>query len=152
MSPLLSNVYLDPLDHEMARSEYEMVRYADDMVILCRSGEEAQAALERVQTWTAQAGLALHPTKTRIVDLNEPGGFDFLGYHFERDRRNRQRMLRWPRDKSQRKLKDALRQRTPRRSGQSLPTIIAQLNRTMRGWYEYFQSTKRYNRKLWMAE
>ena len=141
ISPLLSNVYLDPLDHEMARRGHEMVRYADDIVILCRSREEAQAALQHVQAWTAQAGLTLHPTKTQIVDLNEPGGIDFLGYHFERDRRNPQRILRWPRDRSQRKLKDALRKRTPRRCGQSLPTIIAQLNRTLRGWYEYFRHT-----------
>lgn len=141
ISPLLSNVYLDPLDHEMARRKYEMVRYADDFVILCRSEEEAQTALQHVQTWTAQAGLTLHPTKTRIVDLNEPGGFDFLGYHFERDRRNPQRILRWPRDKSQRKLKDTLRAKTPRNRGVSMLSIIAQLNRTLHGWFEYFQHT-----------
>jgi RNA-directed DNA polymerase len=141
ISPLLSNVYLDPLDHEMAERGYEMVRYADDFVILCRSREEAETALQHVQTWTMQAGLTLHPTKTRIADLNEPGGFDFLGYHFQRDRRNPQRILRWPRDKSLRKLKDALRMRTPRRCGVSLLTIIAQLNRSLRGWYEYFRHT-----------
>ena len=60
-----------------------MVRYADDFVILCRSEAEARAALEGVQAWTASAGLRLHPTKTRIVDATQPGGFDFLGYHFE---------------------------------------------------------------------
>jgi RNA-directed DNA polymerase len=141
ISPLLSNLYLNPLDHQMAQAGYEMVRYADDLVILCRHREEAEAALQQVQAWTAQAGLTLHPTKTRLVNLSEPGGFDFLGYHFERDRRNPQRILRWPREKSQRKLKDVLRERTPRRSGQSLPTIIARLNRTLRGWFEYFQHT-----------
>ena len=60
-----------------------MVRYADDFVILCRSEAEARQALERVQSWTATAGLQLHPTKTRIVDATQAGGFDFLGYHFE---------------------------------------------------------------------
>jgi len=141
ISPLLSNIYLDPLDHEMAERGYEMVRYADDFVILCRSREQAEAALQHVQAWTVQAGLTLHPTKTRIVDLNEPGGFDFLGYHFERDRRNPSRMLRWPRDKSRRKLKDTLRARTPRLCGVSLRTIIVRLNPTLRGWYEYFRHT-----------
>src|SRR5712691_6356424 len=68
ISPLLSNIYLDPLDHELAHSGYEMVRYADDFVILCRSEAEARAALAKVQAWTAQAGLRLHPEKTRIVD------------------------------------------------------------------------------------
>ena len=67
MSPLLSNIYLDPLDHQMAEAGIEMVRYADDFVILCRSREEAERALERVREWTAQAGLTLHPVKTRIV-------------------------------------------------------------------------------------
>jgi RNA-directed DNA polymerase len=141
ISPLLSNIYLDPLDHEMVTRGYEMVRYADDFVILCRRREEAEAALHHVQTWTTLAGLTLHPTKTRIVDLNEPGGFDFLGYHLERDRRNPRRILRWPRDKSQRKLKDTLRAKTPRTRGVSLRTIIAQLNPTLRGWYEYFRHT-----------
>jgi len=141
ISPLLSNIYLDPLDHEMAERGYEMVRYADDFVILCRSREQAEAALQHVQAWTVQAGLTLHPTKTRIADLDEAGGFDFLGYHFERDRRNPSRILRWPREKSRRKLKDTLRAKTPRLRGVSLLTIIAQLNRTLRGWFEYFRHT-----------
>src|SRR5260370_636188 len=89
ISPLLSNIYLDPLDHELAGSGYEMVRYADDFVILCRSETEARAALAKVQPWTATAGLQLHPEKTRIVDATQRGGFDFLGYHFERG-------YRWP--------------------------------------------------------
>src|ERR1039458_3854734 len=79
LSPLLSNIYLDPLDHQMAAAGYQMVRYADDFVILCKTKEQAQAALEAVAVWTAQAGLTLHPAKTRIVDSRvEP--FEFLGY------------------------------------------------------------------------
>ena len=57
-----------------------MTRYADDFVIQCRSRAEAQAALEAVRVWVESAGLQLHPTKTRIVDATQPGGFDFLGY------------------------------------------------------------------------
>ncbi len=133
ISPLLSNAYLDPLDHEMAQDGYEMVRYADDFVVLCRSAAEAEEALERVQAWTASAGLTLHPIKTRIADASQKG-FDFLGYHFERGKR-------WPRDKSIKKFKDAIRTKTPRLHGQSLRVVIANVNRTMWGWFEYFKHT-----------
>jgi RNA-directed DNA polymerase len=132
VSPLLSNIYLDPLDHEMAGRGIEMVRYADDFVILCRNQAEAEAALEGVRQWTARAGLQLHPTKTRIVDATQAGGFDFLGYHFERG-------MKWPRKKSLQKFKDAIRAKTQRKNGQSLQAIITDVNRTVRGWFEYFQ-------------
>jgi len=95
-----------------------MVRYADDFVILCRSEGEAQAALCQVQDWVKAAGLTLHPEKTRIVPAAQPGGFDFLGYHFERGRK-------WPREKSLKKLKDRIRQKTPRRDGRSWKEIVA---------------------------
>ena len=137
VSPMLSNIYLDPLDHQMARSGIEMVRYADDFVILCRSRAEADEALEQVQRWTASAGLTLHPEKTRIVDATQRGGFDFLGYHFERG-------YKWPRQKSLKKFKDAIRAKTPRRScGQSLQVTIINLNRTLVGWFEYFKHSAR---------
>ncbi len=137
ISPLRSNLYLDPLDHEIARAGIEMVRYADDFVILCRTEEEARKALEQVQAWAATAELVLHPVKTRIVDATQPGGFDFLGYHFERGHR-------WPRRKSLRKLRDAIRARTRRTSGWSLPAIIAAINPTLMGWFEYFKHSHRY--------
>jgi RNA-directed DNA polymerase len=132
ISPLLSNIYLDPLDHEVAGSGYEMVRYADDFVILCESEAQARAALAKVQQWTASAGLRLHSEKTRIVDATQRGGFDFLGYHFERG-------YRWPRRKSVAKLKEAIRNKTRRTQGHSLRTTIARLNRTLTGWYGYFK-------------
>lgn len=132
ISPLLSNIYLDPLDHEMARRGIEMVRYADDFVILCRSQAEAEAALEVVRQWTVEAGLQLHPVKTRIVDATQKGGFDFLGYHFERG-------MKWPRKKSLKKFKDTLRAKTTRCNGNSLQTIIEDVNRSARGWFEYFK-------------
>jgi RNA-directed DNA polymerase len=131
ISPLLSNIYLDPLDHLMARDGFAMVRYADDLVILCRSPEDAARALARVAAWTAEAGLTLHPTKTRIVDATTDG-FDFLGYRFAGGERR-------PRAKSLDKFKDAVRAETQRTSGQSLPRIIATLNPTLRGWFEYFK-------------
>jgi RNA-directed DNA polymerase len=136
LSPLLSNVYLDPLDQLMARQGYQMVRYADDFVILCRTAEEAQAALAVVQTWVTEAGLTLHPTKTRVVDQRLEG-FDFLGYHLAHDHRR-------PRDKSLRKLKDTIRRKVPRKSKDSLQFIIANVNQTLRGWFVYFQHSRRW--------
>jgi RNA-directed DNA polymerase len=141
LSPLLSNIYLDALDQRMAQAHQEMVRYADDFVILCRTRAAAETALQQVQAWTAAAGLALHPSKTRIVDFEERGGFDFLGYHFERDRRHPGEVWRWPRAKSIQRLKANLREKTPRDHGHSLAVIIARLNGTLRGWFNYFQHT-----------
>ena len=135
VSPLLSNIYLDPLDHLMAGQDFAMVRYADDFVVLCRSPQEASAALAEVQRWTAQAGLMLHPTKTRLVDATKDG-FDFLGYRFEGGQRR-------PRAKSLKKFKDAIRAKTGRTAGHSLSAIIADTNRTLRGWFEYFKHSHR---------
>jgi len=132
ISPLLSNIYLDPLDHRMAQLGYEMVRYADDFVILCRSQSEAQRALAEVEDWTVAAGLRLHPEKTRIVDASQRGGFDFLGYHFERG-------YRWPSKKSLVKLQDKIRAQTRRTNGHSLERTISTLMPIQRGWFEYFK-------------
>jgi RNA-directed DNA polymerase len=134
-SPLLSNIYLDPLDHLMEARGFAMVRYADELVVLCRSPQEAAAALAVVQEWTAAAGLPLHPTKTRLVNALDDG-FDFLGYHFGAGRP-------WPRQQSLQKFKDRVRLKTKRTSGHSLPLIIADLNRTLRGWFEYFKHSHR---------
>jgi RNA-directed DNA polymerase len=125
LSPLLSNIYLDPLDHSMAAAGFEMVRYADDFVILCRTAEDAQRALDLVRSWVTENGLTLHPTKTKIVDSRRES-FSFLGYTFlGRDC--------VPRDKSVKKLKDTIRQKTRRNSGQSMTFIIHSLNPTLRG-------------------
>ncbi len=133
ISPLLANVYLNPLDHLLAGSGEEMVRYADDFVILCRSREQAEAALARVQAWVRENGLTLHPEKTRVIDATQPGGFDFLGYHFEGGHR-------WPRRKSMDKVKARIRELTPRRTcGWSLEHTIGRLNEVLRGWHGYFR-------------
>lgn len=132
ISPLLSNIYLDPLDRRMAEQGITMVRYADDFVILCRSEAAARAALEDVRRWVQEVGLRLHPEKTRIVDATQRGGFDFLGYHFERG-------YKWPSTKSTQKLKSAVRERTRRTNGTSLETILFELNPTLRGWFMYFR-------------
>ena len=115
----------------MASQGFEMVRYADDFVILCRTAAEAAQALEIVKHWTSDNGLTLHPPKTKIVDVRTDG-FDFLGYHFIGTKH-------WPREKSLKKLKDTLRVKTKRTSGQSLQFIVTDVNRTLRGWFAYFQ-------------
>jgi RNA-directed DNA polymerase len=135
ISPLLSNIYLDPLDHLMVREGFEMVRYADDFVVLCRSQEHAARALAVIEEWTATAGLVLHPTKTRIVDVRTQS-FDFLGYRFANGRR-------WPRDKSLGKFKDAVRAKTRRLAGNSLRSIIDDLNPVLRGWFGYYKHSHR---------
>jgi RNA-directed DNA polymerase len=135
ISPLLSNIYLNPLDHLMAQQGFEMVRYADDFVILCRSPDEATRALAAVQEWTAAAGLTLHPTKTKIVNAKEDA-FEFLGYRLEGGKR-------YPRTKSLTKLKETIREKTKRTSGKCLRAIIASINPTLRGWFGYFQHSYR---------
>jgi RNA-directed DNA polymerase len=140
LSPLLSNIYLNPLDHHLAAQGYEMVRYADDFVILCRSQAEAEQTLAEVCQWCEAAGLTVHPTKTRIVDVRADG-FDFLGYRFQTTRQGR--LTRWPRKKSKQKLQDTLRAKTKRTIGRSLQAILADINRTLRGWFGYFQHSCR---------
>lgn len=132
VSPLLANIYLNPLDQTMVRQGKEMVRYADDFVILWESQSEAEEVLEQLRQWTAAAGLTLHPIKTRIVDASQKGGFDFLGYHFERGHR-------WPRQKSKDKFRETMRQKTRKRDPRPLKQIITDVNRTRRGWFNYFQ-------------
>jgi RNA-directed DNA polymerase len=136
ISPLLANIYLDPLDWKMVEEGWKMVRYADDFVILSKSKEEAQTALETVQKWVEENGLTLHPEKTRIVDASQPGGFDFLGYHFERG-------MKWPRKKSIKSLKKKIHEKTRRNEGRSMSVICSDLNETLRGWFNYFKYSKR---------
>jgi RNA-directed DNA polymerase len=131
ISPLLANLYLNPLDHLLAEAGYAMVRYADDFVILCRSRAEADQALAKVKAWVEDNGLTLHPTKTKIVDARTEG-FDFLGYTFRGN-------LRLPRKKSLDKLKDTIRAKTGRSHGYSLTWIVGRLNRTLHGWFEFFR-------------
>ena len=132
ISPLLANIYLDPLDQKMAARGWEMVRYADDFVVLCSNQKEAEAALEAIRVWVEEQGLTLHADKTRIVDARERGGFDFLGYHFERG-------MHWPKRTSEQRFRRAIKARTRRTSGESMETIIASINPIIRGWYGYYR-------------
>jgi len=141
LSPLLANLYLHPLDVELTEAGYRIVRYADDFVILCRTQEEAENALSRVRDWVEANGLTLHPDKTHLGNCMEPGqGFEFLGYRFESGRRR-------VRKKSLASLKDRLRQRTRRTRGDSMESIIQDLNPMLRGWFSYFKHAHQYTFK-----
>ncbi len=138
ISPLLANVYLHEFDVEMRQAGLVMVRYADDAVVLCRTLEEAQAALTRMRAWVSANGLTLHPDKTHVGDCRVKGqGFEFLGYRFEAGQR-------WVRKKSLMSLKDKIRAKTKRNEGNSIDYVIASLNPTLRGWYGYFQHAHRF--------
>lgn len=139
ISPLLANIFLDPLDKMMGKHNYRIVRYADDFVILCKSLQEAEMGLQLVEKWCAGVKLTLHPEKTHIADLNKSGkGFTFLGYTFGRTKRTN-RITRWPSDKSLKKFRDTIRQKTKRTNGHSMKYIIECLNPTLIGWFEYFK-------------
>ena len=133
ISPLLANLYLHPLDELMAARDLSMVRYADDCVVLCDSMEKAQEALALILAFADENGLTLHPAKTHIGDCRIKGqGFEFLGYRFETGHR-------FVRKKSLLRLRDRIKAKTKRTSGQSLARTIAALNPTLKGWFGYFK-------------
>jgi RNA-directed DNA polymerase len=153
ISPLLANIYLHVLDTEFtARGLGELVRYADDGVALCRTKAQAQAALEAIRGILASLGLELHPEKTKIVDLQEGReGLDFLGCHFrarmsgrlwEQRRIIRYYLHRWPSQRSMKRLRAKVRDRTGRnRVGvKDIRDVIADLNPLLRGWGNYFRT------------
>ena len=103
--------------------------------------EEAVAALEKLREWMTEAGLTLHPEKTRTVDMNKAEShFDFLGYRFKRSRRGS--LMRLVRPKSMNKLCESINPRTRRTDGKSMEAIVADINRTLASWYGYFKHAK----------
>jgi RNA-directed DNA polymerase len=152
ISPLLANIYLHVLDTELAaRGVGELVRYADDGVVLCRSAAQARAALDAVGEILGSLGLRLHPDKTKVVDLRQGReGLDFLGCHFharmsgrlwEQRRIVRYYLHRWPSQRAMSRLRDKIRARTGRnRAGEDIRDVIADLNPLLRGWGNYFRT------------
>jgi RNA-directed DNA polymerase len=152
ISPLLANIYLHVLDTELsARGVGELVRYADDGVVLCRSQAQASAALEAVGDILASLGLRLHPDKTKVVDLRDGReGLDFLGCHFRARMSGRlweQRGIvryylhRWPSQTALARLRAKVRDRTGRhRVGIDIRDVIADINPILRGWGNYFRT------------
>jgi RNA-directed DNA polymerase len=145
-------VYLHVLDTELAaRGVGELVRYADDGVVLCRSAAQAEHALAAVGEILASLGLRLHPDKTKVVDLREGReGLDFLGCHFrarmsgrlwEQKRIVRYYLHRWPSQRAMARLRDKVRHRTGHnRAGMDIRDVIAELNPILRGWGNYFRT------------
>ncbi len=148
-SPLLSNILLTPFDREMRRKGYRLTRYADDWVVTCKSAAEARAAIDAAGRILKQLGVELHPQKTRIVHVQY--GFEFLGYMIKRGKklylpapkiRSRVRsggLYAYPRDKSIRRFKDEVRQRTKRRVPLATEQLVEGLNPLLRGWGEYYK-------------
>jgi RNA-directed DNA polymerase len=152
ISPLLSGIYLHVLDRELAaRGVGELVRCADDGVVLCRTAAQARAALDAVGEILGGLGLRLHPDKTKVADLREGReGLDFLGCHFrarmsgrlwEQKHVVRYYLHRWPSQQAMKRLRDKVRARTGRsRVGADIREVIADLNPLLRGWGNYFRT------------
>ena len=131
LSPLLANIYLDPLDKLMENRGYKMIRYADDFIVVCKTLQEAQSALEIISEWVTENKLILHPEKTKILNA-ETDSIEFLGYRFYKGKK-------YPKMKSLNKYKDSIRKHTKRTNSQSLSQIIAKITPIMRGWFEYYK-------------
>jgi RNA-directed DNA polymerase len=150
ISPLLANIVLHELDRAMGDIDGVFVRYADDGVVMCRTKAQAERALALVRDTLAAIGLALHPGKTKVVDLREGReGFDFLGCHFharvsgrllERGTR-RYYLHRWPSQRSMKRLRGKIKALTGKnRCHQDIREIIAMINPILRGWGNYFRT------------
>lgn len=141
ISPLLANIYLNPLDWKMSEAGFSIVRYADDMVVMCRTAEESQAAFAMLREWMQSMGLSLNEEKSRVVDMNELNSyFDFLGYRFKCTKSG---LNRYVRPKSKQKLRQIIKPYTRRCSGRSLEAICRTINPVLSGWYNYFKHAGR---------
>ena len=133
ISPLLANIYLHAFDRTMVRRGHQVVRYADDFVVLCKSEKKAQRALEVVtRILTEDLSLTIHPEKTKVTSFKE--GFDFLGFRLHT-------RFKKPRAKAITGFKDKVRQLTRRQQGANLEEVIKALNPTIRGWGQYFRGS-----------
>lgn len=138
LSPLLANIYLNPLDHMMRERGYEMTRYADDMVVQCKSEEEARQAKETLEKWCAQARLPINANKTRVVQVTTEAGFEFVGFEFRLWGGRPGWSVKFPKESRVKRLKERVRELTPRTMGVNLSVRIAELNLILRGWHAYF--------------
>ena len=146
LSPLLSNAFLNTFDHQMLAHGHRAVRYCDDLVVVCRTREDAEAALEQVhQILEGQLGLRLHPGKTRVVHITE--GFEFLGFRFWRDERG---LHLQPRAQAVQVLRNKVRWITRREQPRRVDQVVALLNPVLRGWRRYFRigDLRRLGRRL----
>src|ERR1700722_19039073 len=152
ISPLLANICLHVLDADFSRRGLgELVRYADDGVVLCRTQAQARAALDAAGEILGSLGLELHPDKTKVVELRQGReGLDFLGCHFharmagrlwEQKRIVRYYLHRWPSQRAMKRIREQIHARTGRnRVGADIREVIAVLNPLLRGWGDYFRT------------
>ena len=152
ISPLLANIYLHSFDAAFAEQGVgELVRYADDFVVLCSTMNEAEQAHRVAGAILCDLGLSFHPDKTRVVDLREgKEGFDFLGCHFrarmsgkqwEQRRVIRYYLHRWPSVRSMKRARARIKALTSRSQvGMQLDALIGRLNLFLRGWGNYFRT------------
>jgi group II intron reverse transcriptase/maturase len=148
VSPLLANIYLHRLDRAWSSGQHGvLVRFADDVVVMCRSRGQAEAALERLTVLLAELGLQPKAAKTRVVHLAEGGeGFDFLGFHHRLVRGRTPRsahltfLARWPARKAVQRARDRIREITGRKwLWMPVEDIVRDLNLFLRGWANYFR-------------
>jgi RNA-directed DNA polymerase len=148
VSPLLANVYLHRLDRAwQARGHGILVRFADDLLAICRTRQEADDALAAMTAILGELGLSLKPVKTRIVHLREGGeGLDFLGFHhrYVRARGPRVRhvtfLARWPSRQAMQRARARVRELTVReRLRLPVEDVVQDLNGFLRGWAGYFR-------------
>jgi RNA-directed DNA polymerase len=150
ISPLLANVYLDDLDRIWTATCVhlgQLVRYADDFVILCRTRSQAEQALSKVQEIMGLLRLQLHPTKTRLVELGVgKEGFEFLGCHLRIVRshfKGKRYLFRWPSQRAMKAIRTKIHDLTDRRRWAGMKDIrevIRVLNPVLRGWGGYFRT------------
>jgi group II intron reverse transcriptase/maturase len=152
ISPLLSNIYLHVLDTMWSRHSAPLgtlVRYADDLVVMCKTKRQCEEAERRLQVILVRLGLELHPEKTRRVELYDgKQGFDFLGFHlhkrlsgtiWERERKRMYFLHRWPSQRAMKQVRRKVRDRTPRgRCHADLRAVISDLTPVLKGWGHYF--------------
>ena len=149
ISPLLANIYLHHLDREWQQHHQrlgELVRYADDLVILCSTSQAAEAALQQLTSILADLGLQVHPDKTRIRCLQKGReGFDFLGFHHRKKVswrwKGRHYLQRWPSGKAMQAIRQKVKNIVgrPGQRHRAPQEVVKELNPVLRGWGGYFQ-------------
>ena len=147
LSPLLANIALHVLDRawrDEGRRLGVLVRYADDLVVLCATREQAEKARELVAAVLKTLGLRLSPEKTRIVQLaGGAEGFDFLGFHHRMGKSRKDGrfyLLKWPSARAMAQIRAKIRERTDRRRARlPLEWAVENVNHVVRGWGNYFR-------------
>lgn len=161
ISPLLANIYLHVLDSYWSNHKElgEIVRYADDAVIVCRTRKDAEKDFGHLKYIIEKLKLTLNQNKTKIVDMNRES-FDFLGFPFQKFRSPKTMRMNpymMPNTKALSKTKDTIRLHTCRKSAyESFDVKVMRLNPIIRGWRNYFEhgnSVKRFiqlDEYVWM--